>query len=235
MTTEYQLSDIEDYFNEQRAKARWPFKRLDPTDWHYMSAWQKDGIPFPVICRGIEEVFTNHIRRQAQGRINTVRYCEHAIKQHWKDHVAAHVGGGDVTSGHQADFGTDRVTAQLREWHDLLATIAWNHGQAGETVFADSLSAIAAQIESLATEFEYQTNLEALDASLLTLEDNLMALFTRHIGETAITKLTAAAEEYLKHYKDRMLPGLWQDTVTKAVHKKIREEFDIPRLSLFYL
>ena len=46
-----------------------------------------------VIQRGIDEVFTNHLRRNAQGKINTVRYCEDAIKRHWKNHTEAHVGG----------------------------------------------------------------------------------------------------------------------------------------------
>lgn len=234
----YELSDIEDFFNSQRAKVRWPFKRLDPLDWAMMDAWQKDGIAFGVICRGIEETITNHVRRQAQGRVNTVRYCESAIKRHWKDHIAAHVGsnGGESAAGHQAEFGVEAILEALQHWIEALTALANRPPQPSEPFpFSVEAAVAAANLCHIRAGLSGQINYEKLDAQLAEIEAELLAQLLAHAGESQIAQLTIEAEKQFANYKDRMMPGVWRETVNKAVHKKLREQYRIPRLSLFYL
>lgn len=243
---DYDLIQIEEYFNEQRAQARWPYKRLDPTDWSFMDAWQKDGVPFAVICRGIEEVFTNHLRRNAPGKINTVRYCEDAIKKHWKNHGEAHVGSRDnlAQTGHEAEFGIAHLTnaiatwiAQLREREQLEIELAADQGASGAArFFLEVLQDTIAHLDTISAQVKQeQCNLATLDSDLLALEEALITATLNYFGDNAVAVLIAEAEKYHAQYKDKMLPGIWQDTVNKYVHKKLRETSGIPRLSLFYL
>ena len=171
---DYELHEIEDYFNDQRAQARWSFKRLDSTDWAYMDAWQKDGIPFAVICRGIAEAFEQQRRKAPKDKINTVRYCEGAIRRHWKDHVAAHVGGSDVVTGHQAEFGAESIKESLQCWIDRLQEVANEYSHGSETVpFASNIAGVAGGLQSLSEGLTANLDLESLDSNLQTLENLL--------------------------------------------------------------
>lgn len=235
---DYELHQIEDFFNEQRAAAKWPYKRLDCADWAFMAAWQKDGIPLVVICRGIAEVFANHLRKNAPGKINSARYCEDAIKKHWKDYSAAHVGGhgSDTTTGHQAEFGLEHLTQVLQNWIEQIQRLSgsWTHHPEA-TSFTDSLDEIQFALCDLKRGLSDPINLEALDTALGTLEGQLMIAVKSHAGADKIENLTHAAEQMHAKYKDTMMDGIWQETIQKAIEKKLREEYDIPRLSLFYL
>lgn len=233
---DYELTQIEDFFNEQRAQARWPFKRLDSTDWAYMDAWQKDGIPFAVICRGIAEVFEQQRRKSPKDKINTVRYCEGAIKRHWKDHVAAHVGGSDVVTGHQAEFGEAHIREALQCWIDRLQKIASEHSHGSETIpFATNVAEVAGGLQSLRESLTASLDLESLDSNLQTLENLLTTALLGFIGQSEFDTLAAKAEKELARLKANMMPNLWQETVQNNVLKQLREQYRIPRLSLFYL
>lgn len=235
----FQLSQIEDFFNEQRAKAHWPHRLLDSKDWHLMLAWQEENVPLAVICRGIEEMFTKRLQAgDPDKQINTLRYCKRAINRHWKEHLAAHVGGhgSDATTGHQAEFGFEHLSQVLQNWIEQIQRLSgsWTHHPEA-TSFTDSLDEIGKALCDLKRGLSDPINLEALDTALGTLEGQLMIALKCHAGASKIEQLTHAAKQMHAKYKDTMMDGIWQETIQKAIEKKLREEYDIPRLSLFYL
>lgn len=235
---DYELIHIEDFFNEQRAKARWPYKRLDCADWSFMAAWQKDGVPFAVICRGIEEVFANHLRRNAPGKINSVRYCEDAIKKHWKDHSAAHVGGHDnpAQAGHEAEFGVERITTAIGGWMEALQELSNQLSHGSENIpTAVAIAGIATKLLRLSEVFTSDPDLEKLDSTLAQFEQELMATIIEHAEAEKLADLKRRGEKEFAKYKDTWMPGMWDQTIQNFIHKSLREEYHIPRLSLFYL
>jgi hypothetical protein len=47
--------------------------------------------------------------------------------------------------------------------------------------------------------------------------------------------IDAEVKEQLKPYRKQMEPAVYQQTFDNLVLKRLREQFGIPRLSLFYL
>ena len=235
---DYELTQIEDYFNDQRAQSRWSFKRLDSTDWSYMDAWQKDGIPFAVICRGIAEVFEQQRRKAPKDKINTVRYCEGAIKRHWRDHVAAHVGsnGGEAAAGHQAEFGVERILEAMQYWIDCLQTIASRFSHDSENVaIATDITEVAMDLSRLRAGITQEPDYETLDARLAGLEGKLIATILDAVDPEHLAALKCQGEKEFAKYKELWMGGMWDQTIQNFIHKSLREQYCIPRLSLFYL
>ncbi len=84
---EQYFSRVEEHFGRRRGG---PLV-LSPNDWRLLEVWQQQGVPLPVVLRGINQAFD---RFEASGprpdRINSLRYCEQEVQAAWEDHRAAH-------------------------------------------------------------------------------------------------------------------------------------------------
>lgn len=227
---DFELSQIEDFFNAQRAKRGWQFRRVDTLDWALMLQWQNSNMPFSVIARGIEEVFTSHRSRAAKGEIFTLRYCRKTVDAQYKNWLEAHVGSHDASTGHESDFGEQRIADALQNWIEFFKNCV-----ADTSAMQDAFNATSKSLQDLFA--THQTiSLEALDANLALIENDLTAaLIVEADEDERLAKYRTEAEKSLASYRDKMLPNVFEQTLQTAIHKKLRADYDLPRLSLFYL
>lgn len=55
------------------------------------------------------------------------------------------------------------------------------------------------------------------------------------LSPTQLDERCGEAEEQLRSYRERMEQSTYEQTLDNMVFKRLREEWGVPRLSLFYL
>jgi chemotaxis protein CheY-P-specific phosphatase CheC len=80
-----------------------------------------------------------------------------------------------------------------------------------------------------------QPDTRKLEESLTGLDRMLDDAIRKSIPDVHLTAITTEVESQLKPYKRHMDKTAYEQTRTNLLRKRLREYFDVPRLSLFYL
>ena len=76
---------------------------------------------------------------------------------------------------------------------------------------------------------------QKLEQSLSGLERMLSDAIRSVAGSEQIVAIELEIKEQLKPYRKHMEPAIYQQTFDNLLLKRLREQFGVPRLSLFYL
>jgi hypothetical protein len=63
------------------------------------------------------------------------------------------------------------------------------------------------------------------------LNDSMLAV----VNATTLAELKTAVKDQLKPYRSQMEPAVYNQTFNNLLLKRLREQFGVPRLSLFYV
>ena len=203
-------------------------------------------MPLHIILRGIEKIFDKGDEQPNKKRsVNSLLYCKAEIEAQFADWLDSQVGrgGGQVsavesrvsepeiekaveTNSSQSDlFPDDAIAAHLErvagEIEDAIGTAHGDWRAVLETVFTrlTHLRQKADTAENL------EESLEKLDALL---DENLLRVSEIEVLKPEITRQIAS-------YKTKMEPDVYRRTFDLMLLKRLREQAEIPRLSLFYL
>ena len=156
---------------------------LSPKDWQLVQRWRDQGIPLPVVLRGINQAFD---RFAASGprpdRLNTLSYCAQHIETTWEEHRQTHAGSQEAHD-QRATPRPSPATLHLQE----VARAC--HRAASEKLPGEASRALeqaASDLERLAARAEAgELDAECLDATAEKLEtqlDEALALAWRDIA-----------------------------------------------------
>jgi hypothetical protein len=247
------FTEIEDAFVRRRGK----HLLLSPVDWALIESWKEMGVPLHVALRGIEQSFDSFEARPRKRSVKTLMYCQEEVEAQfaeWRESqlgahddsapaAAATGGGADAADNTAGDgrglpFPREIIAAHLADARAALAAAA---AARAETGAADDLAEALARAAARAGDIERDFNAaarpdaELLEASLTDLEGLLdRALRASLPGEEVEARRRAAAEQ-LGPYKGRMNRETYEQTLDNLLAKRLREDYGIPRLSLFYL
>ncbi len=77
---------IEEHFGRRRGGPM----VLSPKDWQLIQKWQEQGIPLPVVLRGINQAFDRFEASSPRpDRINSLGYCAQEVEGAWEEHRVA--------------------------------------------------------------------------------------------------------------------------------------------------
>jgi hypothetical protein len=239
---------VDNYFNyfteiEEHFQRRWGgILRLSPLDWALMETWRDAGIPLEAVLRGIDATFELYERRPSRTRkINGLGFCAQEVLAAAEDMKEAAVGAADTKPDATAKsragqgFEPEVVAPFLRRNADSLEA-AKLPGRAGVSPRSVALEA-AKTLRHLAEEIEKKpgSRLEDLERRLTVLEEKLFAVLLASIPDEEIVAVRAEADRDLAPYR-RKMSGTQIDQLHKQyVHKRLLENFGLPRLSLFYM
>lgn len=100
------LQQIENAYSRGRGKT----SRLSPLDWQLAARWETEGVPLPVALRAIDEGFASHRKANKGGQINTLRYFEKLVDQHFGDWVKNQIGKSGESAENPVQFSAaDKV------------------------------------------------------------------------------------------------------------------------------
>jgi len=229
------FSEIEDTFIRRRGK----HLILSPIDWALIESWKERGVPLHVAVRAIEHSFDSYDAKKHKRTVKTLLYCQEEVEAQYAEWLESRVGSHDEAdrddeeSTDKSPFSRDAVLSHLT---GSLQSIEELSAQAPEEL-RDALRRAASLGTDIREEYEStaRPDTRKLEESLSGLDRMLDDAIRKAIGDDQLASITAEVEAQLKPYKRHMDKVAYEQTRANLLRKRLREHFDIPRLSLFYL
>jgi hypothetical protein len=220
------FTEIEEAFIRRRGRNL----LLSPLDWALIESWQEREIPLHIVLRAIESVFDAMEKKPSRTRsIKSISYCKEEIEAQYEEWVRSRTGaaGGDKDPGETGEGLSIRsVTEHIENAIAALQEAANDHLRED---FERARARLEELLAGLTDDFEnvekVLTDIENfLDRALLTKSD-----------EMHLNKLETEIEKQIGSYRASMGDEAYRKTLDLMLLKKLREEQQIPPLSLFYL
>ena len=228
------FTEIEETFIRRRGRNL----LLSPLDWALIETWQERGIPLHIVLRGIELVFDVVDKQPARKRtVKNLFYCKEEIEAQYAEWLEAQVGKEPGPESRELEknevskvkesslFSGEAISAHLEKVSADLKTAKNN--------FKDELRETLERVENRLAELrESFSDAETLEDSL----EKLDALVDESLLRSLLTDdLKSEIEKSLASYRGKMDAEVYRRTFDLMIIKRLRQEAEIPRLSLFYL
>jgi hypothetical protein len=216
------FTEIEDTFIRRRGR----HLLLSPIDWAMIEGWQERGVPLHVVLRGIETVFDGHDKKQNTRTVKGLLFCREEIEAQHAEWLASQAGKGEETEETGDPIDREAVRAQIDK------AIVALHDPRDESLVEDYERARLRLGELLDN---FPDDMEQCDKSLGDIENHLSrALLTKSSADMR-KQLETEVSAQLKTYKSGMPKDAYKQTFELMLLRRLREEYNLPRLSLFYL
>ncbi len=221
------FTEIEEHFQRRRGT----LLLMSPLDWALMETWKDAGIPLEAVLRGIDVTFEKWERRPRKTRkVNGLAFCAQEVLAAAEELKEAAVG---AAPRQPRDTGLDQsaVAEFLRhnaEQLDQVQLPATAQALAQETAsnlrnWADSQSQTV------------PVNMEDLERRLTIAEEKLFAALLAATPDEALFRVRSEADRDLAPYRRKMSAPQIEQLQKQYVHKRLLEQYHVPRLSLFYM
>ncbi len=226
------FTEIEDAFVRRRGKHLF----LSPLDWALMETWKQQGIPLHIVLRGVERSFDSFESRPRKRSVKSLLYCQEEVEAQYAEWVEARVGASpvEVAETDSTPFSAAAITEHLKHCQSALASLAQSRKE-------DDLSEALARAASLLAEIQDDLSesgvldTRRLEDSLTGLERMLNEAMLAVVLPTELDALESGVKDQLKPYRSQMEAAVYKQTFDNLLLKRLREQFGLPRLSLFYV
>jgi hypothetical protein len=238
------FTEIEDAFIRRRAK----HLLLSPMDWALIESWKEMKVPLHVALRGIEKAFDSWESKPRKRTIKSLLYCQEEVEAQFAEWREARVGAGDDpakieengtqrTTSEGLPFSPQAISDHLERGRTSLVNACSAHRTKRSDEFTETLERAAALLAELEQDFAASAapNAQNLEQSLSGLERMISDAIRSVAGSEQVAAIEREVKEQLKPYRKHMEPAVYQQTFDNLLLKRLREQFGIPRLSLFYL
>lgn len=237
------FTEVEEHFVRRRGK----HLLVSSLDWAIIESWKDMGIPLHIVLRGIDRVFdayeANH--RAASGRlINSILYCQQEVLSCFEEYKHARVGAAsESASGLEPaqappPFSKETILAYVAGRRPLLQEFAASFDSPSATeLIQQTVQRADTRLDDMVQDMKSaQTlDLEAIEQELSRLETMLYETLLQCIPPDELEAVRKEAKRQLREYKKRMEPHIYRQTMDHYVAKRLREQYRLPRLSLFYM
>jgi hypothetical protein len=236
------FTEIEDAFVRRRGK----HLLLSPMDWALIESWKAMEVPLHVALRGIERAFDSWEAKPRKRSIKSLLYCQEEVEAQYAEWLEAHVGAdkgadGEVVAAANEDeglpFARQTILEHLRRGRSALLQTFAERKQAHDDDFTEALTRAATLLGELECDFNQSaiTDAQRLEVSLTGLERMLSDAIRSVAPEDQLEAVTREVREQLRPYRKHMEATVYEQTFDNLLLKALREQFAVPRLSLFYL
>lgn len=214
------FTEIEEHFQKTRGTSLFLLSTLD---WALAGTWKDAGIPLEAVLRGIDTAFEKWRNRKVKTQmVNSLAFCAQAVV------TEAQVMAGAIPA--RAKEATPPFPLE-----DLRRFFAAN-SEALRRQTSPAFQEIAAALDRLAVDLEqHYHNLEELERHLTALEDKMVA--AARLAQTDEQLLAARREldQQLRPYRSKMSTEQLAMLEKQYLERRLLEDGNLPRLSLFYL
>jgi hypothetical protein len=221
------FTEIEEHFQRRRGT----LLLLSPLDWALMETWKNAGIPLEAVLRGIDDTFEKWERRPKRfQKVNGLAYCSQAVLASVEEMKEAAVGAAprevkNTGLDHVAVVEyLDRNAGQL----DQVQLPATAQTLARET--ASTLRTLAASLSQ-----DRLLSMEDLERRLTVVEEKIFAALLAATPDDVLLAVRTEADRDLAPYRRKMSAPQIEQLHKQYVHKRVLEQYHVPRLSLFYM
>jgi len=228
------FTEIEEYFWKKRGA----HLLVSPLDWAIMETWQKAGIPLEAVLKGIDRAFESYgrSRRGAGKPLKSLAYCTDAILDAVAESQEAAAGSTPKNGRAVAEpFSRDELRAYFAKNAAQIVKAEEKHG-AAHPELADRFGEIARSVDAMLPLLEIPgtLNVEDLERRLTVLDEKMQAALTSHASEELMLRIRREVDSQLAMYRRKMKAEQIALVERQYTHKRLLEEFGLPRLSLYY-
>lgn len=227
------FTEIEDTFVRRRGKHLF----LSPMDWALMETWKQQGIPLHIVLRGIERSFDSFESKPRKRTVKSLLYCQEEVEAQYAEWTDARVGASssDNSESDKTPFSVEAITEHLQTNRELLLEAA--AARQPEDDLSEAMTRAAALLTEIEQDLAAGVNLNTrmLEDSLTGLERLLNNSMFAVASTDELEKQKTAVKEQLKPYRTHMETEIYNQTFNNLLLKRLREQFAVPRLSLFYV
>lgn len=237
------FSEIEELFVRRRGRNL----LLSPLDWALIESWQEREVPLHIILRGIEKIFDSADQQPTRKRtVKSLLYCKEEIEAQYAEWLERQIGKNG--NGQEIPSHKSQVISSKSE---ISGPRTQDSGLFPAEAIAAHLEKVSLELKSAAdkAEGDWQTTLKKATNRLAelkgkshaaeSLEDSLEkldALIDESLLQSFETEtLKGEIEKQIASYKNKMEADVYRRTFDLMLLKRLREQAEIPRLSLFYL
>ena len=213
---------------------------LSPMDWALIERWKELQVPLHIVLRGIEKSFDSWEAKPRKRSVKSLLYCQEEIEAQYAEWLESRVGAtpeeGFEPEGKDdgPPFSRQAVLEHLQRGRLALQTVAkgLNPGE-----LTDTIERVIGLLEALENDFAAVAVPDArqLEISLTGLERMLSDSLLSAVSQEQLSAAQAEIKEQLRPYRSHMEKAVYEQTSTNLLMKRLREDFSLPRLSLFYL
>lgn len=230
------FTEIEDLFVKRRGK----HLHLSSLDWALMETWKEIGIPLHIVLRGVEKAFDSYESRPRKRSVKTLFYCQEEVEAQFAEWVESRVGASPAaesseTEADKTPFSFAAISEHLQRCrNDLVELAKWRKS---DDEFSEALIRAANLLGDIEKDFLSGTTLDTrrLEDSLTVLERMLNDSMLAVVSDDALKELQKEIKAQLKPYRSQMEESAYKQTFENLLLKNLREQFSVPRLSLFYV
>ena len=205
-----------------------------------METWKQQGIPLHIVLRGVEKSFDSFDARPRKRTVKSLLYCQEEIEAQFAEWLEARVGASPASDAKAPDsdethFSFAAVSEHLKRCRiallELLAT------RETQDDFAEALMRAIALLGEIEADFASgaTTDTRKLEDSLTGSERMLNDSMLAVVNPAALAESKTAVKDQLKPYRSQMETAVYNQTFNNLLLKRLREQFAVPRLSLFYV
>jgi hypothetical protein len=134
-------------------------------------------------------------------------------------------------------FSRSAILQHLERSRSSLLELCATRRKAGQDDLTDALERATALLSELQEDFAAGGSMDAqkLEQSLSGLERMLSDGIRSVVSTELVTAIEGEVKEQLKPYRKHMEAPVYRQTFDNLLLKRLREQFGVPRLSLFYL
>ena len=205
-----------------------------------METWKEQGIPLHIVLRGVEKSFDSFEARPRKRTVKSLLYCQEEVEAQYAEWVEARVGSspGSDTAEPDSDktpFSFAAITEHLKRARSALAELARTRNK--EDDLSEALTRATVLLVDIENDFASGATLDTrkLEDSLTGLERMLNDAMLLVADKDGLDELRKEVKDQLKPYRTQMEAAAYKQTFDNLLLKRLREQFAIPRLSLFYV
>jgi hypothetical protein len=205
-----------------------------------METWRQQGTPLHIVLRGVERSFDSYESRPRKRSVKTLLYCQEEVEAQYAEWIDARVGvsesseESDGVEDAKTPFSAAAVNEHLQRCHGTLVQLSQSRK---EDDLSEALARAASLLEEIQEDLPDNAAIDTrrLEDSLSGLERMLNEAMLTVIGSTDLATLKGEIKDQLKPYRSQMETAVYNQTFDNLLLKRVREQFAIPRLSLFYV
>jgi hypothetical protein len=235
------FTEIEEHFHRRRGSTL----LLSTLDWALIETWKDAGIPLEAVLRGIDATFDRYENRPTRPRkINSLAYCSQEVLAATEDMKEAAVGAPREpreAAGLDPAGISAFLTRNARILEEIMERRPRGRRDPGATkelppsahsVMQDAARTLRELAENIAT---VHPPLEDVERRLTVMEEKLFAVLLAATPDEELVAVRAQADRELAPYRRKMPASQIEQLHQQFVHKRLLEEYGLPRLSLFYM
>ncbi|HEX8145313.1 MAG TPA: hypothetical protein VF553_22285 [Pyrinomonadaceae bacterium] len=239
------FTEIEETFVRRRGK----HLLLGTMDWALMATWKEMGVPLHVVLNGIERAFDSYEAKPRKRSVKTLMYCQEEVEAQYGEWLESQLGAqGDGKNGdhafseayveeEQLPFPRATILEHMARARAALTEICEERKTSRDDGLCDALGRAIARLVELEKDFKKaaRPRAEKLEESLASLEKMLDEALGASVPASEMAAARAETEAQLQPYRARMEQATYEQTFGNLLLKRLRDQYGMPRLSLFYL